>query len=138
MAILVSKQKIVNRIFAERYIKNEFNGQKTVQELKPHLQERSANVEAARRLADASQQKAIVEIMEEQGLTDDIATKIHKENLVQRENLPASNSALEMYHKLKGRLKNETTNTHLHLHADISEVQDKLKALDAELLELEH
>ena len=89
----------------ERFVK------KTVETLNP--------AEAARQVYDAAKDKTFREIasenlakpnireallreFEKKELNNDLVSDKHKENIVQNKNLPARNTALEMYYKITG------------------------------------
>jgi len=49
--------------------------------------------------------KALREEMEEKGVDNELIVKITKRNLKQKDNIPASNQIIDMYHKIKGNYK---------------------------------
>lgn len=136
MPVMVAKQKVADKAFARKYVENGMNGTKTMKELRPHINSHSARVAAAQTLAKTSTQDAIIDVLRDKGMTDEWITEQHKNVVAQQENYSAKNTGIELYHKLKGRLKNETQHNHVHLHADLKEVEEKLAAIDSELAEL--
>lgn len=88
--------------FARQYIKNDFNGTKTVLEMYNTTDKKTAGVIAVENLAKPSFQKAIIEEMEKRGLNDEMVLKELEYNIKQYKHLPSKNTAMDMYFKLKG------------------------------------
>ena len=98
----MKKIELKAKKYAGIYIKNNFNGAKTMKELNPGMSDDVAKSGASETLANPYYQRAIVEKMEEIKLDDTLINKITKRNIKQKKSIPASNQAMDMYHKIKG------------------------------------
>lgn len=136
----MKKIEIKAKKFAKEYVKNNFNAVKTAMKL---YNLGRYNGDPARRAATASTiayvnlqkpvfQKAILEELEKAKLTDELAAKIHKRNLTQNINLPASNTALDLFYRIKGYYEpkiNKNLNLNIDLTALDAEIENTLKEL---------
>jgi hypothetical protein len=81
-------------------------------------------------------QKAIIQVLEERGLKDDIISDIQLRNIKQEKNYSASNEAIKLYHQLKGNLieRKETKNLNItmteeQLDQAIKNAKDQLEGI---------
>ena|SRR3990167_1463542 len=99
---IAEKTKISGKRFAREYIKRGFNGTKTIQALEPDIKPDTANVKASRLLRNDSTQRALAEILREDGFTDGDIRRLLKRNAGQKKNISASNQALDLAMKVRG------------------------------------
>lgn len=131
---MLSKTKA--KMLAKEYIKQNFNAAATIREIEPHLNKGVARNKGARMLSNAIFNKSLQETMAEIGLNDSIVEKTHKRNLKQNKNLPASNEAINIYHKIKGNYAPEKK---LSLNINIQDpqaVNKRIQDLEEELKQL--
>ena len=129
------KTEITSEAFAEQFVKNGMNGTKAAQTLKPHLSYDSARQEAHTQLTKPHSREAMVKALENAGLTEDAISKIHRRNVKQGKNLPASNSALDMLYKINGTYAPEKSMS-VNVHVDVSDpaqLENEIKATLAEI-----
>lgn len=135
MPEVLAKTKLETEVFAQEYVKNGFNGTKAAQKLKPHLNYDSAKSEAHNKLTNTYSREAILAALEKQGLTQDEISKIHKRNVKQGKNLPASNAALDMLYKIGGTFAPEKSMS-VNVNVDVSDpaqLEAEIKATLAEI-----
>lgn len=132
----MKKIELKAKAFAKSYIRNKFNGTAAVKELYNPNNDHTARSIAAENLTKPIFQKAIIETMEEMGFNDEMVSKIHKRNLQQNKNLPASNSAADMYYKIKGHYAPEKKITLNFKYKDIQQVRERTAQLLNELQQL--
>ena len=111
------------------------NATKTIIQEKPHITYKSATVLATRMLANKGFQKAIVEVLEDAGLTQEKVAEVHRRNAIQEENLTASNTAIDMYYKIKGDFAPQQKET-INLNLTGDELKEYKENLLKELKEL--
>ena len=124
-----SKIEYKAEAFATRYIANNFNGSKTIQDLSPNIKTSlSARVRASEALAKPIFQTKIQEAMQRAGLTNDFIAEVTKRNIKQSENYSASNSAMDMVHRIEGNYAPEKK-TNLNLNLTVEQAEQELKDL---------
>jgi len=106
-----------------------------VRENKPHISKGSVKVAASRILNNTEFKKTLIEELELKGLNDEKVAEVHRRNLVQEENLPASNSAIDMYNKVKGNYAPQRTEK-ITLNLTGKELQEHKRSLLEELKEV--
>lgn len=74
--------------------------------------------------------KALLEVMEDKGIDNDLISTITKRNLKQKGNYPASNQVLDMLHKLKGSYAPEKR---VNININPDNIDNLLKAQQDEL-----
>ena len=127
---LTRKKEVIARQFARRWPKHDFNGTKTMQELKPHLEANAAGVAYARLIGNDNARSIIIEELEKIGVDDEYIARIHKRNIIQEDNIAASNVAIDMAYKLKRAYpKEDVAQQHLHIHLTDEELKQKVKEL---------
>ena len=129
-----NKLELKAKLFAQKYIDNKFNGTKTALELYNTTDKNTAHAIASENLHKPTFTKAIVERMRELGMDEDTITSIHKRNLIQQKNIPASNTALDMYYKLKGEYAPDKK---LNIHIPIDRVDEYIQQLLLEYKQLD-
>lgn len=133
----MKKIELKAKEYAKRYIANNFNGTATVKELYNVKKTKTATSIATENLSKPVFQKAIEEALTEVGLTDEEVSKIQQRNLKQNKSYSASNSAIDIYHRLKGNYKPETTETRsVNLNIDLTnetQVNEAINSLIAEI-----
>lgn len=118
---------------AKEYIKQGYNASATIKKLEPHLKPATAKLKAHRMITSEIFKKSLAEVMEEKGLTDEVVSQIHERNLKQSKSLPASNEAINIYHKLKGNFAPEKKLT-LNINVnDPKAVESRIAELEQEL-----
>ena len=110
-----SKIEYKAEAFATRYIANNMNGTKTIQELTGNKNPLSTRVRASEALAKPIYQTKIQEAMEKAGLTNDFIAEVTKRNIKQSKNYAASNSAMDMVHRIEGKLPAHNTTSKIFL-----------------------
>lgn len=131
-------QKVRAEHFAKRYVENNFNGTKTVQELYKPKTYNTANTMAVEITANPSVKLAIAEQMEAAGLTDrHLDTELYRITKQNRQLSPKLSAIVEA-NKLKSRYpKDSVLHQHLHLQGvDNSNIDAKLEEIMGELKEL--
>lgn len=123
---------IKHKIRAKAYIANGLNATATILAEKPTMGKEVAKVAGSRMVANANFQKALLDEMEAQGLSDRLVIQAHRENIEQSENLPARNTAIDMYYKVK-RVYEDSSEKHLHLHTTPDSIASRLAELEQEL-----
>ena len=131
----MTKLELKAKRFAPKYIANNMNGTKTVEELQPEMSHHVAKSRATEMLSNPVYQREIVNVMEEKGLDDTVVTESHKRNLIQAHSYSASNQAIDIYHKVKGNYAPERHES-VSLHLSGKELVDAIKALQSELTDL--
>ena len=136
----LSKLQLKTKAFAKEYIKNNFNGTETALKFgKKGMLRETAKTIASQNLSKLIYQKPIIEEMEKIKLDDTLINRITKRNIKQKGSLSASNTAIDIYHKVKGTyapIKRETVNVNLKgadLDKRIDEKIQELKQLQDEV-----
>lgn len=134
-AIRMKKADLKYEAFANSYIKNGFNGTKTAKELYNPKDDNSAATIASDNLRKPKVQEKIKEAMEKAGLTHDFIAEATKRNIKQSKNYGASNSAIDIYHKLEGnyapeRRANLNINVPANLDIAMKELLQELESLN--------
>lgn len=131
--------KVKSKILAQEYIKNNFNATATIEKLEPYKTKDVAKVKGSRMLSSVYFKESLDEIMAKKGLNDELITNIHERNLKQNKSIPASNEAINIYHKLKGNYapeKKAVLNINISdpqsVQKRISDLQTELKQLDGQ------
>ena len=114
--------------FATRYIENNMNGSKTVKELYNPSTDGMARKIASETIAKPIFQTKIQEAMEAAGLNNDFISKVTKRNAVQEKNYAASNTAIDIYHRIQGNYAPEKK-TNLNLNLTVEQAEQELKDL---------
>ncbi|HEB13505.1 MAG TPA: hypothetical protein ENI13_00830 [candidate division CPR3 bacterium] len=96
------RSKIKNTILAKTYLKNDLNATKTMRKLKPHITNGTAKFYGSKMLNNAGFQRALKDEMDSQGITSEKLTELLNRNMGQENNLPASNTAIDMAFKVRG------------------------------------
>lgn len=123
-----SKIEYKAEAFAQKYIKNGYNGTQAVKELyKPKNDNVARNI-ASENLSKPIFKRAIEQAMEDAGLTDDFASKILRRNAEQTKNYAASNTALDIQHRIKGNYAPEKS-AHLNINITPEQAELELKNL---------
>ena len=133
----MARTPLKNKILAQAYIKNGMNASKTIRQFKPHLTKRSSQTRAVELLHNEGFKKAVLDELNEAGLTEAKAAKLHTRNAVQEKNLPASNTALDMYYKIKGEYAPEKK-VNINLNLTGEELKQRKKELLEELTEVDN
>lgn len=133
MGVNKSKIELKARQYAKRYIDNNLNGTKTVRELYNCKDDNVAHSIAVENLRKPTFQKAIVEVLEERGLKDDIISDIQLRNIKQEKNYSASNEAIKLYHQLKGNLVERKETKNLNITLTEAELDAKINQLKQEI-----
>ena len=129
--------KVKTRILAQEYLSNGLNATKAVKKYKPNLSNKVAGITASRMLDNDRFKNSLQEVMEEQGITDDLLLKEHKKVIIQSKHLPSKNTAIDMAYKLKGSYapdKKQVSNLNININ-DSEQVLKRLKDLRDELKE---
>ena len=133
----MKKIELKAKQFASRYIANKMNGTKTALELYNTKDKTVANAISTENLQKPLFKKAIEDEMEKKGLNDEKVSKILDRNLSQGKHLPSSNSAIDMYFKLKGSYapeKKASVNINITnpkaFKEELSSLLDEIKTLD--------
>jgi len=127
------------KILSKEFIKQNFNATATIKKLEPKIKPKTAEVKASRMIRSVEFNKSLEETMEELGLNDKLVERIHKRNLKQSKSLPASNEALNIYHKIKGNYAPEKKLT-ANLNIDVRDkeaLNKRIKVLREELKQLD-
>lgn len=132
---IMRKADLKYEAFANSYIKNGFNGTKTAKELYNPKDDNSAATIASDNLRKPKVQEKLREAMEKAGLTHDFIAEATKRNIKQSKNYGASNSAIDIYHKLEGNYAPEKrANLNINVPADLDiamkELLEELKGLE--------
>ena len=106
-----------------------------VRENKPHISKGAVKVAASRILNNENFKKTLIEELEIKGLNDEKVAEIHRRNLTQEENLTASNTAIDMYNKVKGNYAPQRSES-ITLNLTGKELQEHKKNLLEELKEV--
>ena len=122
--------------FAERYVANNMNGTQTAVELYNAKERKTAQSIATENLSKPVMQKAIVEEMEKQGLDDKTISEIMNRNVKQKQSYSASNTAIDIYHKVKGTYAPEKKET-INLNLTGSDLKDAIRDTMQEIEQLE-
>ena len=100
--------------------------------------ENTARMIASDNLTKPNIIQELKERMEKRGLTLDKITQVHKRNAVQSENLPASNTAVDMYYKIHGAYAPEKKmNVNIDLTGDDTALEAEIKAIRERLDQLD-
>jgi len=78
--------------------------------------------------------KSLQEVLEDNGVNNDLITRITTRNLKQNKNLPASNQVLDMLHKIKG---NYTPERRININVTPDNINNRLQELEDELKQLQ-
>lgn len=127
--------KVKAKILAKGYIDNNFNATKTIKSFEPNINNKVAQLKGHRMINSEVFKKSLKEIMTEKGLTDELITEIHERNLKQSKSIPASNEAINIYHKLEGNYAPErkiSTNLNVNIN-DSQAVAKRIEDLKQEL-----
>ena len=114
--------------FAKRYIANKYNGTKTVKELYNPSTDGSARKMATETINRPIFRTKIQEAMEKAGLTNDFIAEVTKRNITQAKNYAASNSAIDIVHRIEGNYAPEKS-TSLNINLTPEQAEQELKAL---------
>lgn len=128
--------KLKSKVYAKEYVNQGFNASKTIKTLEPHRSNDYAKVKGTRMIASVNFKKSLEEVMTEKGLTDDKVSQIHQRNLTQERSLPASNEAINIYHKIKGNYapeKKAVLNINIQ---DPQAIQKRIEDIEEELKQL--
>ena len=118
------------KVQVQEYLKNGLNGKKVIMKLEPEIKEATAEVKASRMLNSVKFKEELFKVMEEKGLKDEKVLTKHKKNIFQNKHLPSSNTAIDMYYKLKGSYAPEKKqSTNLNLDITLKELGEQLKEL---------
>ena len=96
------KSKTKDKVLAKEYLANGMNGSAVMRKFKPHLTKSSTKVRASKMLNDPGFQRALKDEMETQGITSSKLSELLNRNMGQENNLPASNTAIDMAFKVRG------------------------------------
>jgi len=136
----MKKIELKTKAWAKEYIANNFNGTETALKFgKKGMTRRTAEAIASENLSKAIYQKPIIREMDNIKLDDTLINRITKRNIKQKGSLSASNTAIDIYHKVKGTyapIKRETVNVNLKgadLDKRIDEKIEELKQLQDEV-----
>ena len=132
---MLSKTKA--KILAKEYINNDFNATETIKKIEPNIKNKTAGVKASRMLESVVFQKSLAEVMEEQGINNEIILREHKKVLVQDKHLPSKNTAIDMFYKLQGSYAPEkkltlniNTNDPEAINKRIADIKEELRLLN--------
>lgn len=97
-----------------------------------------ARVSMSQDLQKPNVQRTILQVMREQGMTDEFLVREHNKVITQDEQLGAKNVALDMAYKLKGAYApDRNINVNIDIPADEKGINDAILALQKELKEAE-
>ena len=114
------------KIIARTLLKNNMNGTATAKELRPYLTQHSAEDTGSRMLNNAAVKKELYEILEEKGLSDEKIEQLLTRNASQNRKIPASNTALDIAIKVKGKYAPDKKQV---LNIDIKDPDTLIKTL---------
>ena len=128
-----TKTKLKAKKFAKKYIENNMNGTKTIQDLDGIANKNYAHVKASRMIQKDTVKKELRELLED---SDELVHSVLKRNLEQDKNIPASNQAIDIVNKIKGTYAPTKSMT---LNATLSKEERKqaIKELQAEYTQLQ-
>ncbi len=129
------RTRVKNKVLAKQYIAEDMNMSAVVRENKPHIKPGSVRVAASRILNNKEFKKTLIEELELKGLNDEKVAEIHRRNLTQEDNLTASNTAIDMYNKVKGNYAPQRSEN-ITLNLTGKELQEHKKNLLEELKEV--
>ena len=135
----MAKIELKAKVYAKRLIENKFNGTQTATELYNAKTRHTAKSIASENLTKPVFQKAIIQELEKRGVNKEFVSGIHKRNIQQDKNLPASNTGLDMYYKLEGDYapeKRQELGLNINLNNPI-EIDNAIKHIQQEIRELE-
>ena len=121
------KTKGREEAFARAYVENGFNGSNAAQQALK-VSDGYKRKAAHEMIQKPSVQRKITEVMEEMGLTHDLVTKVTRRNMEQSKNYAASNSAVDIYHRIHGNYAPEKK-TNLNLNLTLEQAELELKDL---------
>ena len=134
----IKQRELKAKLFARKYVDNKLNGTKTIKETHAPKNDIVARTMATEYIAKPYVKKAIIEELENRGLDNGLILKIHKRNLIQKENLPASNTALDMIYKIKGEYAPDKKLTITAKYKDVEEVRQRTNQLLKELKDIKN
>ena len=131
----MTKQKA--KLRAHEYIKQRGNATKTILALQPTMNYNVATNAASRMLGDANFNEALIEILEDKGLSKENISVLLNRNMKQEVNIPASNQAIDIWSKMTGAYKPErketqTTNLNINLDTRIHDLEQELQQLESQ------
>lgn len=140
----MKKIEVKAKKFAKEYLKNGMNGTEAALKIykvgrlggNPEFKRKTASTIANKNLSKPVFIKAIIEELEKAHLNDAFAAKIHKRNLAQSKNLSASNTALDLYYRIKGYYEPQK-NLNLNLNLDLNKIDAEISATLKAIKELE-
>lgn len=133
----LNKTKVKAKVFAKEYVSNGFNGTQAVKKILNPKDRHTASSMATEYLNKPAYKEAITKRIDELLMEDDTnIEKIHKRNITQDSNIPASNQALDMYHKLGGDYAPEKK-INLNANINTNNIDKRLKEIQHELSRLQ-
>jgi phage terminase small subunit len=119
--------------FAKKYIDNNLDGTKTANEIYNCKNDNTAHSIATENLQKPAFQKAIIQVLEERGLKDEIICDTQLRNIQQSKNYSASNEAIKLYHQLKGNLIERKETKNLNITLTEEQLNEKINQLKEEI-----
>lgn len=131
----MKKIELKAKTFAKSYAKHKLNGTEAAMEVYNPANRNVANNIASDNLRKPIFLTAIIEELEKQGLNDEHISEVHKRNIDQSKNYAASNTGIEIYHKLKGNFAPERTEQ-IKLNINVDNPEDIQHAINQLLQEI--
>lgn len=132
--------KLRAKAFATSYVQEGFVGTKAFQRVSPTASRAYAASKASRYLQHPVIQRALRDVMQDEGFSSEFITKILHRNASQRKNISASNQAVDIALRVRGEYAPERSeiasinidiSTPEAISAILKDVQEQLKQLDA-------
>ena len=103
----LTNSEILDKAFPAAYIESGLNATEAYMRIKKPRTRLTARVEGSRVLSKPNVKAEIDRIMQDRGLTVELAMDVHKRNMTQGKNLSVSQTAVQDTYKLHGLLKND-------------------------------
>lgn len=127
------RMKIRAKMVAKDYIDSGLDGTKTGMKYYKVKSPKVASAIMTENLNKPVFQKAIIQVLEERGLKDEIICDTQLRNIQQSKNYSASNEAIKLYHQLKGNLIERKEVKSLNITLSEEQLNDKIKQLKEEI-----
>ncbi len=131
----VRTQGLKDKKFAQTLVKNNFNGTKTVEQLMNPGSKHNATSMAVQKIGQRGMQKALEDVLADQGMDEQEISRILQRNARQTKNLSASNTSVDMMIKVRGDYA-PTKSVSISASLSPEERKRKVKDLEQEFKEL--